>query len=173
MKNFKLSTTITVTISVVVAVCMLGLFLFANNSMTTVMKNNSMDNMKTSLESRQKVIEDYVNNAEDQLVSYSKGIEIVKLLENPTDSEIQKKAQKYTEDYYKELSGWEGIYAGEPNTHVIVHNNPKIVWNDNKKRRSTKTIAGRDEGIGSLVQCRDYCISSHKETDAFHVLPGL
>ena len=102
MKNFKLSTTITVTISVVVAVCMLGLFLFANNSMTTVMKNNSMDNMKTSLESRQKVIEDYVNNAEDQLVSYSKGIEIVKLLENPTDSEIQKKAQKYTEDYYKD-----------------------------------------------------------------------
>ena len=140
MKNFKLSTTITVTISVVVAVCMLGLFLFANNSMTTVMKNNSMDNMKTSLESRQKVIEDYVNNAEDQLVSYSKGIEIVKLLENPTDSVIQKKAQKYTEDYYKELSGWEGIYAGEPNTHVIVHNNPKIVGMTTRKGEALKQL---------------------------------
>ena len=140
MKNFKLSTTITVTISVVVAVCMLGLFLFANNSMTTVMKKNSMDNMKTSLESRQKVIEDYVNNAEDQLVSYSKGIEIVKLLENPTDSEIQKKAQKYTEDYYKELSGWEGIYAGEPNTHVIVHNNPKIVGMTTRKGEALKQL---------------------------------
>lgn len=140
MKNFKLSTTITVTISVVVAVCMLGLFLFANNSMTTVMKNNSMDNMKTSLESRQKVIEDYVNNAEDQLVSYSKGIEIVNLLENPTDSEIQKKAQKYTEDYYKELSGWEGIYAGEPNTHVIVHNNPKIVGMTTRKGEALKQL---------------------------------
>lgn len=140
MKNFKLSTTITVTISVVVAVCMLGLFLFANNSMTTVMKNNSMDNMKTSLESRQKVIEDYVNNAEDQLVSYSKGIEMVKLLENPTDSEIQKKAQKYTEDYYKELSGWEGIYAGEPNTHVIVHNNPKIVGMTTRKGEALKQL---------------------------------
>ena len=140
MKNFKLSTTITVSISVVVAVCMLGLFLFANNSMTTVMKNNSMDNMKTSLESRQKVIEDYVNNAEDQLVSYSKGIEIVNLLENPTDSEIQKKAQKYTEDYYKELSGWEGIYAGEPNTHVIVHNNPKIVGMTTRKGEALKQL---------------------------------
>lgn len=140
MKNFKLSTTITVTISVVVAVCMLGLFLFANNSMTTVMKNNSMDNMKTSLESRQKVIEDYVNNAEAQLVSYSKGIEIVNLLENPTDSEIQKKAQKYTEDYYKELSGWEGIYAGEPNTHVIVHNNPKIVGMTTRKGEALKQL---------------------------------
>ena len=96
--------------------------------------------MKTSLESRQKVIEDYVNNAEDQLVSYSKGIEIVKLLENPTDSEIQKKAQKYTEDYYKELSGWEGIYAGEPNTHVIVHNNPKIVGMTTRKGEALKQL---------------------------------
>lgn len=140
MKNRKLSTTITITISIVAAVCILGLFLFANGSMTSVMKKNSMDNMKTSLESRQKVIEDYVNNAEDQLVSYSKGIEIVKLLENPTDSEIQKKAQKYTEDYYKELSGWEGIYAGEPNTHVIVHNNPKIVGMTTRKGEALKQL---------------------------------
>lgn len=140
MKNKKLSTTITITISIVAAVCILGLFLFANGSMTSVMKKNSMDNMKTSLESRQKVIEDYVNNAEDQLVSYSKGIETVKLLENPTDSEIQKKAQKYTEDYYKELSGWEGIYAGEPNTHVIVHNNPKIVGMTTRKGEALKQL---------------------------------
>lgn len=140
MKNKKLSTTITITISIVAAVCILGLFLFANGSMTSVMKKNSMDNMKTSLESRQKVIEDYVNNAEDQLVSYSKGIEIVKLLENPTDSEIQKKAQKYTEDYYKELSGWEGIYAGDPNTHVIVHNNPKIVGMTTRKGEALKQL---------------------------------
>ena len=140
MKNRKLSTTITITISIVAAVCILGLFLFANGSMTSVMKKNSMDNMKTSLESRQKVIEDYVNNAEDQLVSYSKGIEIVNLLENPTDSEIQKKAQKYTEDYYKELSGWEGIYAGEPNTHVIVHNNPKIVGMTTRKGEALKQL---------------------------------
>lgn len=140
MKNKKLSTTITITISIVAAVCILGLFLFANGSMTSVMKKNSMDNMKTSLESRQKVIEDYVNNAEDQLVSYSKGIEIMKLLENPTDSEIQKKAQKYTEDYYKELSGWEGIYAGEPNTHVIVHNNPKIVGMTTRKGEALKQL---------------------------------
>lgn len=140
MKNKKLSTTITITISIVAAVCILGLFLFANGSMTSVMKKNSMDNMKTSLESRQKVIEDYVNNAEDQLVSYSKGIEIVKLLGNPTDSEIQKIAQKYTEDYYKELSGWEGIYAGEPNTHVIVHNNPKIVGMTTRKGEALKQL---------------------------------
>ena len=40
MKNKKLSTTITITISIVAAVCILGLFLFANGSMTSVMKKN-------------------------------------------------------------------------------------------------------------------------------------
>ena len=99
MKNKKLSTTITITISLVAAVCILGLFLFANGSMTSVMKKNSMDNMKTSLESRQKVIEDYVNNAENQLISYSKGIEIVNLLEHPDEPDVVEKAQKYTENY--------------------------------------------------------------------------
>lgn len=140
MKNFKLSTTITITISLVAAVCILGLFLFANGSMTSVMKKNSMDNMKTSLESRQKVIEDYVNNAENQLISYSKGIEIVNLLEHPDEPDVVETAQKYTENYYKELSGWEGIYAGEPNTHVIVHNNPKIVGMTTRKGEALKQL---------------------------------
>ena len=140
MKNKKLSTTITITISIVAAVCILGLFLFANGSMTSVMKKNSMDNMKTALESRQKVIEDYVNNAEDQLVSYSKGIEIVNLLEHPDEPDVVETAQKYTENYYKELSGWEGIYAGEPNTHVIVHNNPKIVGMTTRKGEALKQL---------------------------------
>ncbi len=140
MKNKKLSTTITITISIVAAVCILGLFLFANGSMTSVMKKNSMDNMKTSLESRQKVIEDYVNNAEEQLISYSKGIESLELLENVNDSETLEKAQKYTENYYKELSGWEGIYAGEPNTHVIAHNNPKVVGMTTRKGEALKQL---------------------------------
>lgn len=140
MKNKKLSTTITITISLVAAVCILGLFLFANGSMTSVMKKNSMDNMKTSLESRQKVIEDYVNNAENQLISYSKGIELVNLLEHPDEPDVVETAQKYTENYYKELSGWEGIYAGEPNTHVIVHNNPKIVGMTTRKGEALKQL---------------------------------
>lgn len=140
MKNKKLSTTITITISIVAAVCILGLFLFANGSMTSVMKKNSMDNMKTSLESRQKVIEDYVNNAENQLISYSKGIEIVNLLEHPDEPDVVETAQKYTENYYKELSGWEGIYAGEPNTHVLAHNNPKVVGMTTRKGEALKQL---------------------------------
>lgn len=145
MKNKKLSTTITITISIVAAVCILGLFLFANGSMTSVMKKNSMDNMKTALESRQKVIENYVDHAEDQLVSYGKGVESLKLLEDPSDEESLERVQKYTENYYKELSGWEGIYVGEPNTHVIAHNNPKVVGMTTRKGEALKQLQSEME----------------------------
>lgn len=38
------------------------------------------------------------------------------------------------------MSGWEGIYAGEPNTHVIVHNNPKIVGMTTRKGEALKQL---------------------------------
>ena len=140
MKNRKLSTIITATISFVVAVCILGLFLIANRNMTSAMKETSMDNMKTSLDSKQKVIEDYVNNAEAQLVSYSKGIEIIDLLSDPSNPEFQRKAQEYTEKYFKELDGWEGIYTAEWDTHVIAHSNPKVVGIRTRKGEPLKQL---------------------------------
>lgn len=127
MKNRKLSTIITMTISLVVAICITCLFLVASNNMTKAMKETSIDNMKTSLEAKQKVIEEYVSNAEAQLVSYSKGIEIINLLKDPQNDLLKEKAQQYTENYFKELENWEGIYTAEWNTHVIAHSNPEVV----------------------------------------------
>lgn len=115
------------TISLVVAICITCLFLVASSNMTKAMKETSIDNMKTSLEAKQKVIEEYVSNAEAQLVSYSKGIEIINLLKDPQNDLLKEKAQQYTENYFKELENWEGIYTAEWNTHVIAHSNPKVV----------------------------------------------
>lgn len=140
MKNRKLSTIITVTISLVVAICIGSLFLVASKNMTNAMKQTSIDNMKTSLESKQKVIEEYVSNAEAQLISYSKGIEIIELLKDPNNADVRERAQKYTENYFKELNSWEGIYAAEWNTHVIAHSNPKVVGITTRKGEALKQL---------------------------------
>ncbi len=140
MKNRKLSTLITATISFVVAICVICLYLIANRNMTSAMKETSMDNMITSLESKHKVIEEYVSNAEGQLISYSKGIEIINLLKNPDNSELQKKAQEYTESYFKELDNWEGLYTGEWDTHVIAHSNPEVVGITTRKGEALKQL---------------------------------
>ena len=116
LKNRKLSTIITAAISIVVAVCIALLFLIANRNMTTAMKDTAMDNMKTSLEAKTKVIEEYVANAEDLLIAYSKAPAIKELLKNPNDKQLQKVAQEYTVQYYEGLDQWEGLYTGEWNT---------------------------------------------------------
>lgn len=140
MRNRKLSTIITLTISIVVAVCILWLFLVASGNMTSAMKETGINNMKTSLESKQKVIEEYVRNAEAQLISYSKGIEIIELLKNPQDRKVTERAQEYTENYFKELDSWEGIYAAEWDTHVIAHSNPKVVGITTRKGEALKQL---------------------------------
>lgn len=140
MKNRKLSTIITVTISLVVAICILCLFLVASSNMTSAMKETSIDNMKTSLDSKQRFIEEYVSNAEAQLISYSKGIEIINLLKDPQNTELRQKAQIYTEKYFKELDSWEGLYTAEWNTHVIAHSNPEVVGITTRKGDALKQL---------------------------------
>lgn len=127
IKNRKLSTVITAAIAIVSAICILLLFLFANNSMTTAMKTTSIDNMNTSLEAKTKIIEQYVTDSENMLIAYSKAPVVAAFLKNPSDKSLQKTAQDFTLKYFEGLDNWEGIYIGEWDTHVIAHSNPEVV----------------------------------------------
>lgn len=127
MKNFKMSTIITAIISVVAAVCILLLYLVASGSMMRTMRDTAVDNMQTSLEARAAIIEEYVDKAENLLISYSKAPVVVELLKAPGDAGAVKAAQAYTEDFYAGLKGWEGIYIAEWDTHVLAHSDPDVV----------------------------------------------
>ncbi len=127
MKNFKMSTIITAIISVVAAVCILLLYLVASGSMMRTMRDTAVDNMQTSLEARAAIIEEYVDKAENLLISYSKAPVVVELLKAPGDAGAVKAAQAYTEDFYAGLKGWEGIYIAEWDTHVLAHSDPAVV----------------------------------------------
>lgn len=70
IKNRKLSTIITGAVSLIVAICIITLFLLSNNSMMTAMKETSMNNMKTSLEARTQMIDEYVEYAEGFMLAY-------------------------------------------------------------------------------------------------------
>lgn len=127
MKNFKMSTIITAIISVVAAVCILLLYLVASGSMMRTMRDTAVDNMQTSLEARAAIIEEYVDKAENLLISYSKAPVVAELLKAPGDAGAVKAAQAYTEDFYAGLKGWEGIYIAEWDTHVLAHSDPAVV----------------------------------------------
>lgn len=140
-KNKKMSTLITISVSLVAAICIACLFVVANFNMTTAMRETAMNNMKTSLAAREKIVEQYVKDSESILVAYSQAPVIAELLKNPDDKEIQKKAQQYTENYYKKLDQWEGVYTSRwEDTYVLAHNNPEVVGITTRKGDALKAL---------------------------------
>lgn len=127
MKNLKLSTAITIAITLVVTICILLLYLIANRSMLSMMKESELNNMHASLNAQTGMIKEYVAHQEDILTLFSKAPEVAELLKDPENPNKLNAAQAYTEAYYSKLDNWEGIYIGEWNTHIIAHSNPQVV----------------------------------------------
>ena len=127
MKNPKMRTKITLQIAIVIVICITMLYVIANQSMTSMMKKSELDNMNASLNAQTNIIKQYIDEQETLLTVFSKASEVRDLLKNPHDEEKQKRAQAYTEAYYRELDRWEGLYIGEWNTHVIAHSSPEVV----------------------------------------------
>ncbi len=91
------------------------------------MRNTAVDNMITSLEAKTQIIQSYIESSESTLLAYSKANDFTKYLKSPDDTDLFTAAQTYTENYYGDLVGWEGIYLSEWNTHVIAHANKNVV----------------------------------------------
>ncbi|MDE7284767.1 MAG: hypothetical protein K2N85_14470, partial [Lachnospiraceae bacterium] len=127
MKNQKMSVKITLQISIVIVLCITLLYVVASRSMTSMMKKSELENMDAMLNAQTNIIKQYIDMQETLLIAFSKAPEVQDLLKNPTNEENQRKAQAYTEAYYKELDRWEGLYIGEWDTHVIAHSNPQVV----------------------------------------------
>jgi methyl-accepting chemotaxis protein len=126
-KNMKLSTSITISIAVIVILCTGILFSMSNNNMSKVMRNTAVDNMITSLEAKNQIIQSYIESSESTLMAYSKANDFKKFLKSPNNTALFEASQTYTESFYEELVGWEGIYLSEWNTHVIAHANKNVV----------------------------------------------
>lgn len=108
--------------------------------MTKLMKKSAQDSMKTSLNSQTTLISEYVSHQEDLLKKFSISPMIIDYLKDLNNKDKQLKAQQFTENYFKGLDNWEGIYSGEWNTHVVTHSNPKVVGMTTRKGDSLKTL---------------------------------
>lgn len=150
MKNHKMSTVITPMISVVSAVCILLLFLTASRSMMETMRDNAVNQMQTSLESKTAIIEEYVDKAEKLLIAFSKAPVVAELLRDPQNAEAVKAAQAYTESFYIGLDGWEGIYIAEWDTHVLTHSNPAVVGITTREGEPLKQLQDAMTAAGGI-----------------------
>ncbi len=127
MKNRKMNILITGAVAMMAAIGILLLYVLANSSLTSVMKQAALNNMQTSLESQRQIVEMYVKSGEELMHSYAQAPVVAELLKNKTDEELQAKAQEYTLNYYNQLDNWEGVYIGDWDTQVLTQPNPAVI----------------------------------------------
>ena len=61
------------------------------------------------------------------LKAYTSAPIIQEALRDPSNDMIKSRAQKFTEDYFSKLNGWEGIYLADWNSQVLTHPNAGAV----------------------------------------------
>jgi methyl-accepting chemotaxis protein len=108
--------------------------------MTKVMRKTAVNNMITSLEAKGQIIESYIESSESVLLAFSKASEFKEYLKAVDNSTLQNAAQTYTEKYFADLKGWEGVYLDEWNSHVITHSNKKAIGITMREGDSLKTL---------------------------------
>lgn len=82
MKNWKMGFVIATIVAVITAVSMGAVFYISNQNITSMLINDVENNMQTSLDAKTKLIDEYILNAENQLISFSKEQNIKDLLQN-------------------------------------------------------------------------------------------
>jgi len=122
----KIGLRISLAIFVVELFVFIMLFSFISNGTSSTTEESAVNNMKVVALDRSEIIKNYVQTAESSLSGYLKASQIYDLLEDTSDAAAKAKAQKYTEEYSKDLSNLEGIYASTWGTEILVHTNVKV-----------------------------------------------
>lgn len=126
-KNRKLSFVIAVVVAVVSAAAMGIVFIMSDTSASKILIENAESNMKTSIDSKAQIIDEYITNAETTLLTFSKSGELKNFYMNTSDTVNQKIAQEYNSSFYECIPNWEGIYSDDWNTKVLTHSTEAVV----------------------------------------------
>lgn len=89
----RLGTRITACILLIQIVVMTAMVVFIGSVITNNTRKSTTNNMETVVEERGKIIENYVQEAENTLTAYSRAGEITALLNDPTDAGAAAAAQ--------------------------------------------------------------------------------
>ena len=127
------------------------LFLFINSSVSASAQSNAVNNMQTAALDRSEIIDNYIKSTEDTLTAYLKAEQIYNLLRDPSNSAYVDAAQKYTENFGKDLTNLEGIYASSWDTKILTHTAKQVVGKitrpDETKRKQLHDAILATEGV--------------------------
>lgn len=150
-KLCKLGLKISAAVLVTQFIAFTFLFIFMNSSVTASAHDNAVNNMQTAAIDRSEIIHNYIKSTEDTLTAYLKAEQIYDLLRDPSNAEYVSAAQKYTENFGKDLTNLEGIYASSWDTKMLTHTNVNVVGKvtrpDEGKRKQLHDAILATEGV--------------------------
>ncbi|MBE5864093.1 MAG: methyl-accepting chemotaxis protein [Lachnospiraceae bacterium] len=127
-------------------VCMVPLVISSFSTITTLIMRSRQSceesvyrQMDLILDDRIAAIQNYIDGAETYMKQYGTAPVIKEMLvaldqgKQAEFEKLQKKAQAYTEEYFKNLSGWEGVYASNWDTVVQVHSSAGAIGMQTRK----------------------------------------
>ncbi len=126
-KNQKMGLVIASIVAVISALSMGVVFYLSNSNITSMLINDVENNMHTSLDAKTRLINEYILNAESQLISFSKQPDILDFLHNTDDQEKREALQAYNSEYFAALEGWEGLYVCNWETETMTHSNTSAI----------------------------------------------
>lgn len=126
-KNQKMSVVIASIVAIISALSMGVVFYLSNSNITAMLINDVENNMHTSLDAKTKLIDEYILNAESQLISFSKQPDIFDFLHNTDDQAKKEALQAYNSEYFAALNGWEGLYVCNWETETMTHSNTSAI----------------------------------------------
>ncbi len=120
-KSWRLATRISAFITAVTVVGILLLWALISRGVTWLVRDNITNQMSDAVESRAAIINNYVADAEEYMISFALADEVRDLLLNPEDSALLERAQRYTVDFAEVKGIFEGLYIATPDTRVLTH----------------------------------------------------
>lgn len=139
-KRMSMAALITIVTSFISLIGIVVLFFNMNQKMVNILTQKAHETLDTTLLFQENIIKQYMDNAKSDLLKYSIAPDIKNgiLYENS-----QSDLQKYTKDYFNEISGWEAIYTCDWTTYVKGHSN--------------------ESGVGIYIRTGDELITYQKE----------
>lgn len=107
-------------------IVMLLLLAVVSFFVTTKTRNSALTQMASLNDQRAIIINNYVNNAESTLITFSHAKQVSDILKDPENDVYKNTAQNYTEEYSKDIPYLEGIYISMWDTTVLAHTNPLV-----------------------------------------------
>ena len=91
------------------------------------MNKATSNSLVTIIEGTGTAFDANVSTNERTLQAFASAPVVTELLKNPNDPDVTARAQKYTEDYFSKLEGWEGIYIADWGTKTLAHPTQAII----------------------------------------------